>query len=429
MMRTVKETIRRYAMLPAGARVLCGLSGGADSVALTLCLRELGYDVCACHLHHGLRGADADADAAFCAQLCTQQNIACIVERCDALAEAKRTGQSFETAARTLRYDFFERCARTLHADFIATAHNADDNLETMLFHLIRGTGPAGLAGIPPVRENIVRPLIAVQRREIEDYLRARGQQWRTDATNLDDGCTRNRIRHHVIPALRDIEPRAAVHAAHTAALLRQDNACLEAQADGCDTRIETLRTLPMAVRARAVRRLLKAADTPMGEVTAAHIEQVCALTEKASGTVSLPGHRIAVRRGAALCVEHAPSQPQEIEIDWETPVRFGAYTLQIVRKISDIHSSFKQYPICYATIRKSKLTVRTWRPSDRMTLPGARGARTLKRLYRERGIAPPVRDTLPVLCADDVIVAAAGIGTDFRFAGNDSMFEIFTDR
>ena len=422
MKQLVRHTIEQYGMIPDGARVLCGLSGGADSVSLLLCLHELGYDVCACHVNHGLRGAQADADEAFCRTLCAAHDIPFAAVRCDAAAEAVKRGQSVETAARALRYDFFARCAREFGAARIATAHTADDNLETMLFHLIRGTGAAGLAGIPPVRGAIIRPLIAVERRQVEDDLRARGQDWRTDATNLDDSCTRNRIRHHVIPALRAIEPQAARHAVQTAALLRQDNACLDALAqqwtDGAQIAAQALLKLPDALAARAVRAMLEQADVPMGEITHRHIHAVRALAHKKRGSVSLPGRFRAVRRGEWVRIVSAPQAAAAADLTPEQPVRLGAYTVILTRKIADIHSSFKHCPVSYDTIYSLRLTVRTWRASDRMTLPESRGARSLKRLYAERGIAPETRDQLPVLCCGDTVIAAAGVGTDSRFFG-----------
>lgn len=427
MKQLVRQTIVKYAMIPKGARVLCGLSGGADSVSLLLCLHELGYDVCACHLNHGLRGKQADADEEFCRALCEQRGIPFVSEHCDANASAVRTKQSVETAARELRYDFFHRCAKDFDAQRIATAHTADDNLETMLFHLIRGTGAAGLAGIPPVRGDIIRPLIAVERRLLEDYLTAHGQQWRTDATNLDDSCTRNRIRHHVIPALREIEPQAARHAVQAAELLRQDNACLDelAQTEGAEIDANKLRAMPEALASRAVRSLLVQADVPMGEVGKTHITAVYKLAEKSSGSVSLPGKKCAVRRKDRIYIQQVGADVQQITLVPEYPEQFGAYTVCVTEKISDIHHSFECYPIQYDAIHTGNLYVRRWQSSDRMTLPGARGARSLKRLYAERGIAPEIRDGLPVLCCGDDIVAAAGIGVDTRFYGTSGAFAV----
>ena len=426
MKQLVQYTIRQYDMIPAGTRVLCGLSGGADSVSLLLCLHELGYDVCACHLNHGLRGAQADADEAFCRDLCRRLAIPFVSQCCDANEAAKRTRQSVETAARELRYKFFAESAEKCGADRIATAHTADDNLETMLFHLIRGTGAAGLAGIPPVRGNIIRPLILTERKQLIAYLDAHDQPWCTDATNLDDSCTRNRIRHHVIPALRDIEPQAARHAAQAAALLRQDDACLDAMAQVTDGRIEaeTLAQMPDAIASRAVRNLLTHAGVPMGEIGNKHITAVMHLAKKSKGSVSLPGKTCAVLERGALTVRKKEDRTAAVGLPAERTVPFGKYTVCLTRK-ADIHSSFNYYPLAYDTINTVCLHVRTWQASDRMTLPGMRGARSLKRLYAEHGILPQVRDTLPVLCCKDTVIAAAGLGVDAAFCGTSGVFAV----
>ena len=425
MKQLVQHTIKQFDMIPPGTRVLCGLSGGADSVSLLLCLQELGYDVCACHLNHGLRGADADADEAFCSALCKSHQIPFVSERCDANQAACNSKQSVETAARALRYDFFTRCAKKFHAHRIATAHTADDNLETMLFHLIRGTGTAGLSGIPPVRDNIIRPLIAVERQQLVWYLQEKGQDWRTDATNLDDSCTRNKIRHHVIPALKQIEPQAARHAVQAAALLRQDDTCLNALAQVKDAKIdvETLLTMPEAIASRAVRHLLTQADVPIGEIGQKHILAVMRLAKKTHGSVNLPGRKRAVLRNHCVIVEQIAAPMQQIPLIPEQPQQFGAYTVCVTEKPLDIHNSFKYYPIAYDTINTICLSVRQWKSSDRMTLPGMRGARSLKRLYTDYGISSELRDTLPVLCCGDTIIAAVGIGVDDKFYGNTGAF------
>lgn len=160
MLDTVKRTISDYMMLETGENVLVALSGGADSVALLLSLRELGYPVRAFHLNHCLRGAESDRDEAFCRRLCDRLGVALTVERVDIAAAAGDS--AVEETARRIRYARLEHAA---HGAKIAVAHNADDNLETMLFHLVRGTGAKGLTGIPPVRGRIIRPLIEVERR------------------------------------------------------------------------------------------------------------------------------------------------------------------------------------------------------------------------------------------------------------------------
>ena len=410
MKRTVWTTIQEEHLISPGDRVLCALSGGADSVSLLLCLQELGISVCACHLNHCLRGAQSDADEAFCRELCRRYDIPFVSGREDAAEAARRTGQSLETAARELRYAFFDTCAQKLHADRIATAHTADDNLETMLFRLIRGTGAAGLAGIPPKRGNIIRPLLRVERREVEEFLRARGQEWRTDATNAEDGCTRNRIRHQVVPALKAIAPDAAKHAGLTAQLLRQDNEALEPLVQD-NPSIDWLNDQPEAIRSRAVRRILCAAGVPEGELTYGHVRAAEELCRRGRGSVSLPGGYRAEIRQHTLQTEKAGRKAGEILVEPECETEFGKYTVLLTEHPETIRDSLYTIPLSYDIIEKKPLVLRGWRPSDRMILPEARGARSLKRLYAERGIAPSERDGLPVLCADGEIAAAAGIG------------------
>ena len=262
MLETVKRTIADHAMLAPGETVLLALSGGADSVALLRALRALGYPVRAFHLNHCLRGAESERDEAFCRTLCGRLGVPLAVERVDAAAAAHAQGTGVEEAARRLRY---ERLRAAAQGAKIATAHTADDNLETMLFHLARGTGPKGLAGIPPVRGDIIRPLIGAERAQVEAYLAEHGQDFVTDSTNLSDDYTRNRIRHEVVPVLRQLNPSVCGAAARLGGLLRQDEAYLHEQAAACLTRAarpdgawETapLREAHPAVRSRALRLL-----------------------------------------------------------------------------------------------------------------------------------------------------------------------------
>ena len=414
MKRTVWTTIQEEHLISPGDRVLCALSGGADSVSLLLCLRELGISVCACHLNHCLRGAQSDSDEVFCRDLCRRYDIPFVSGREDAAEAARRTGQSLETAARELRYAFFDACAQKFRADRIATAHTADDNLETILFRLIRGTGAAGLAGIPPKRGHIIRPLLRVERREVEQFLRLRRQEWRTDATNAEDSCTRNRIRHQVVPALRDIAPDAAKHAGLTAQLLRQDNDALEALVQD-DPSVDWLNSQPEAIRSRAVRRMLCTSGVPEGELTYGHVRDVEALCRRGRGTVSLPGGFCAEIRQRMLRIAAAP-RSGEIPFVPEHETEFGNYTVLLTAHPESIRDSLYTIGLSYDIIDKSPLVLRGWRPSDRMVLPNARGARSLKRLYAERAIPPSERDGLPVLCAGGEIAAAAGIGAAAGF-------------
>ncbi|KAA6340080.1 tRNA(Ile)-lysidine synthase [termite gut metagenome] len=196
-------------LLPAG-KVLVALSGGADSVALLRILLSLGYDCEAAHCNFRLRGEESDRDEAFVRELCRELHIPLHVTSFETSQYAKEKRISIEMAARELRYDWFAEIKETSGASAIAVAHHKDDNAETLLLNLIRGTGISGLCGIRPKKGDIVRPLLCLSRDEITDYLRHIKQEYVTDSTNLQDDYTRNKIRLHILPLMREINPSIA---------------------------------------------------------------------------------------------------------------------------------------------------------------------------------------------------------------------------
>ena len=212
----VLKTVQENNMLSTGDMVLLGVSGGADSVCLLCVLKELfeGLDITVLHLHHGIRGAEADRDAEFVRELCKKHGAEFILVKRDIPAFAKERGLSEEEAGRIARYEEFEKAAKERGITKIAVAHNMNDAAETFIHNLCRGTGLAGLIGIAPVSGNIIRPLISVSRAEIEEYLKEKGESFVTDSTNLSGEYTRNRIRNTVIPELAGINPKAAEHIA-----------------------------------------------------------------------------------------------------------------------------------------------------------------------------------------------------------------------
>ncbi len=229
MITKVKQAVENYNMLSAGSEVTVALSGGADSVALLYAMKELGgLRLRAAHLNHMLRGEEADRDEEFCQELCKRLEIPLITERIDIAEIAEKTGESIELCARKQRYAFFERAAA---GGIIATAHTADDNLETVIFNLARGTGLSGLCGIPPVRDNIVRPLIYCQRAEIEEYLSKKGQAFCTDSSNSQDAYTRNYIRHNISPLLERLNPAVKQNAVLMCEGLRYDSEYIKSSA------------------------------------------------------------------------------------------------------------------------------------------------------------------------------------------------------
>ena len=293
------DLIRRYAMLPEGSRVLCAVSGGADSMCLLHWLHELrgeyGFTLFAAHYEHGLRGEESLRDADFTREQCERIGVPCTVGRGDVAAYAAARKLGTEDAGRALRYRFLEETADTLSCDRIATAHTLNDNAETILMNLCRGSGTRGLAGIPPVRGRLIRPLLSSTREEVEAYLAGKGIPHREDSSNRSDFYTRNRFRHQLMPLLMKENPSVLNAIGRTAELLREDDACLcrEAEAflsvhwDGSSIPAKPLLALEPAVASRVIRLLC-------GSIS---LERNRALLDFARGTESgileIPGQKI----------------------------------------------------------------------------------------------------------------------------------------
>lgn len=225
----VRRTIEKHHMLEKGDRVVVGLSGGADSSALLEALyllkEQYSLSLFAAHINHGIRGEEADNDEAFAESLAKQRDIPFLCLKADAPAYAKEHRIGLEEAGRRIRYDYFESCAK---GGKIATAHTLSDNAETVLLHLSRGAGTKGLCGIPPVRGNIIRPLIECSRDEVEDFCKKRGLDFVTDSTNLCDDYSRNFIRNNIIPLFKKLNPGFERAVSRSAAIVAGEQGFIE---------------------------------------------------------------------------------------------------------------------------------------------------------------------------------------------------------
>lgn len=313
-LREAEALARRFDMLPEGALVLAAVSGGADSMSLLHWLYTRGVRVAAAHLHHGLRGAAADADEAFVQEFCASRGIPFHAGHADVRALAARDGISIEEAGRKARYDFLERTAAGIGASRVATAHHADDNAETLLLQLVRGAR-SGLGGIAPVRGIYIRPFLGVTRAQIEAYAAANALAYRFDEMNGDDAYARNYLRHEILPRLTELNSVAAAHIAETARTLRAEGEFLDAlaaqylEAGGArfaETRVtvpcKTLSTAPEALRGRMTRLLLDGLPVGKKNFTARHYAAIEGLCASAYGThLDLPNGVFAERAGGVL--------------------------------------------------------------------------------------------------------------------------------
>jgi len=310
----IRRTIRRHGLCPGGTRLLIGLSGGSDSVALTLLLRELAAQerfsiVSLAHLNHRLR-CTATRDEQFCRDFAQRLGIPIAVESIDVGSYAQSQRLSVEDAARRIRYDFFHRASEPVSADRIAVGHTRDDQAETFLLKLVRGAGLTGLGGIYPRRDSVVRPLIEVGRAELRSYLESRGQGWVEDETNEDLENPRNRIRHKVLPELDLAGNASATPAiARAAAIIREDGQWLDELSDrrfdvlvarsntGLEIDVSGLMAESLPVRRRVVLAALRLVALNR-EIGFEHVESALEVGSGEAAGVDVPGARVELRRG-----------------------------------------------------------------------------------------------------------------------------------
>ena len=402
--------------------MLCAVSGGADSMCLLHWLCSQGdLQVIAAHYEHGLRGEESLRDAAFVEDFCKKNGISCIVEHGNAGAYAGEKHLGIEEAARELRYSFLERTADEQGCDRIATAHNADDQTETVLLNLCRGAGLSGLCGIPPKRGRIVRPLLHVTRREIEEYLLTHSLPHVEDSSNADESFRRNRLRHQVLPVLRELNPRLSETLARSSALLREDAEYLEEQAErflqehaiGDGLPLQELLTLHRAISSRVLRRICPQT------LEQKHVEAALAFCAgEGLGYLDLPGLRLRREQGRLYFSEESVRiLPERIvragEILELPEIGLRLRTDQIIYQ-GEVYDLFKTFlfkceNICgtlYCTGR---------RPGDRFHPQGRNCGKSLHDLFREAGLTQRERDRIPVFRDERGVLAVPGYPADER--------------
>jgi len=410
-------------------RLVVGLSGGADSVALLDALASLGPSgprLVAAHLDHGLRPG-SDADRAFCAALCSRLGIPLRSGHADVAGRACRDGDGIEAAARLERYAFLRRIAREEGAAAIAVAHTRDDQAETLLLHLLRGAGGAGLSGMRPMTGDLLRPLLAVSRAQVLAYLERRGLAWREDPSNFDPAFTRNRVRHELLPWLEArFNPRLRETLAGTAELLADETAHLESEAEallagaaardgGWAVARRPIAEAPPAVARRALRRLATLTPGPLPR--RAQVERLLSLVRAtaASGRrLPLPGGREAWIRFEAVWVGPANRvQPfaRPLAVPGRVLLPSGA---QVTARPFEGRAAGAGGLALVPP--EGRLLVRSRRPGDR----ARRGGRlvSLKRLLCDRRVPADRRDALPLVAVGQEVLWGPGLGIDAPVPG-----------
>ena len=431
MISKIRSFIREHDLIHRGDKIIAALSGGADSVALLhilISLKEEYYlTISAAHFNHMIRGEEADRDEVFCRELCERLNVPFYTGRADVPAQARERGESLETCARRLRYDFLTELSGHLDAK-IATAHHRSDNTETVLMNLVRGSGIAGLSGIPPKRGCIIRPLLCVTREEIEVYCRENGLAYVTDSTNLDDAYTRNHLRWNIIPRLRDMNPALDEAVSRMTEVMRDADGYLnkisfeelKKQQTAHGYRCEGLLQLDRIVLRYAIRVLADRYGAPMDyEHTALVIDAM-----HTGGSVDLgEGYRAVCAQGILRMI--TPDESVDTPMTDARPLCESPYAIRLLVKdgkaytvgekaeiyCEKIHRKFLHNCIPCAIITDDTM-VRTRREGDTFSDQRRGVTKPLRKLMNELKIPREKRDSLRLVADGRVVLWLEGVGT-----------------
>jgi tRNA(Ile)-lysidine synthase len=438
LMRTVRTTIEKYGMIRQGDRVVVGLSGGPDSVALLHILSSLKdvykIGIRAAHLEHGIRGEESIEDMRFVERLCQDMSVPLSTERVKVPEAARAAKQSVEATARRLRYDFFDEVLKETKSSKIATGHNANDQAETLLLNLLRGTGMAGLTGVWPAVENtIVRPLIEATRSDIETYLKERGIAFRVDSSNQDDRYDRNRVRQVLVPLLEsEFNPRIIDSLARTAGIFSTMDDYLREEAgrviETCSRTGDGRTTIDLGPFGEAPKALqlftlylllrsLEGDDQVVSFDTLSAILNV-AMRSKSGSRVDIGSGLVALKEFDKLVIGRDLALVERYDAGLTIPGRTAveaagcAFTTEVLNQRPGTGEIYRSGDTAYFDLGALDLPLRarSWREGDKFVPFGLTGSKKVHDIFIDEKVPISQRPRTPIVCDGDGIVWIAGV-------------------
>ncbi len=416
MLNKLCAFIRRYNQIQPGDRVVCAVSGGADSVALLWVLyllrEKLDFSLSAAHFNHGLRGEESDRDQAFVEELCSRYEIPLHIGS----GKIQPGQKGLEAAAREARYAFLESLPGK-----IATAHTADDNSETVLMHMIRGTGLKGLGGISPVRGRIIRPMLTVTRQEVVAFLQEYSLPHIEDSSNASDVFLRNRIRHRIMPLMQQENPSLAENLSQMALRLRQDEEILQSLTEQGLPNVETLRQMHPGVLSRCLTVFLQQCGVKEPEAEHIALLQSLVFSDKPSASADFPG-------GVTICRQYDRLTKEEKQASLQDQILTCPGSLDLpnvgIRIVCEPGQKNVLQWNCFTVYPQGEVTVRARRSGDTLRLQG--GTKSVKELMIDRKIPASQRNRIPVIADDAGVLAVWGLGANLnRTSGNGDPWQI----
>ena len=439
-----KKAIEKHKMLNKGDTVVVGLSGGADSVCLLHFLNsiktEYNLTIISAHINHGIRGEEAEKDALFSKTFSANLNVDFRLLKVDCVNEAKKNGETVEEAGRRIRYEFFNSLIGKENS-VIATAHNSNDNMETIIFNITRGSSLNGAKGIPPKRENIIRPLIFCTREEIEGYCKENSLEFVTDSTNLSDAYTRNRIRHLVIPELKKLNESAEEAFSRFSEIARDDldflekstiSAFKQAEIDKNTYSVKILNTFHKSIKNRVIFKAIK--DFSGENPDSKRVQAVSECIENNTKIQLYKNCFVETRAGILrffssekICKNEETIILEKTDFEYQ----FGEYIIKtellenFSQKIKDLvlDNLIDCDTIC------GNLILRTRQEGDKITLRKRNVTKTLKKLFIDEKVPKELRDIIPVIVDDNGVVWVLGFGVNKKNAKTEKSKNILSLR